>query len=495
MAALQILRHVRNYATAGVVSGIVGLLAFPLMTRNLPVDDYGILGLVTASATLAVAFGKLGIQHAIVRFYAGARHSDDAAKSLLAFHSTVFVLLGCLSLLTAIVWIISGTFIVPRFIENPNLPGSFAILSLMIILRMIGSANWNLLRARQESHAVGMGTILARCSYIVMLLILLVSDNYVLHAVLAVMVVAELVGALWAVNAYRPWFSFSLASFSTGTAGQLLRFGMPLMVLEALSVVLRLVDRYMIGSTLGAGPLGLYAASYNLCGYIELVITASLAAAVRPMLSDIWAREGSVATRPFLEQGLHFYLIIGIPFLAIFNLVAPELLQFLAGSRYEAGASIIPWISTTVFLDGSLIFLSAGMYLLGSTNTLVKWGLISGAVNLVGNYLVIPLYGIVGAACITLLAYSVFAAGIAGNAMRLLHFGVSWRRPLIMLLLSLAITLPLVGLDTGEPLYNLLLRGAIATLLLFFAVCAVDQQVRIWLHGHLSRITARFRQR
>lgn len=487
MPTTSILGHVRNYATAGVVSAIVGVISFPIMTRNLSVDDYGIIGLITASATLAVAFGKLGLQHAIVRFYAEAM-LNKRGHTLLAFNSTVFALFGVLSLITLIVWILAGTFVIPRFIENPELPVYFWIVALFIVLRMIGSVTWNMLRARQLSAAVSFSTIIGRCSYLFLLLLLLASGYFNLYFLLLAFVLAELAAVLYATGAYRAFFSFRLAEFSSPLTIRLLHFGLPLMILESLSLILRLIDRYMIGSVLGEKDLGLYSASYTLSSYVEVVITASLAAAIRPMYTHIWESEGADATRQFLSQSLHIYLMIGIPFTAVFILAAPDLLVFLASERYGSGASIIPYIATIILLDGALIFLSAGMYFLGSTNTLLFWGVVAGIVNCTGNYFVIPQFGIEGAAIVTLCAFLVFCTGFLNSSLRLFMFDISWKKPLIMLILSILAYIVFNRTFVDDFLFNMILKGAFATISLLFVLLLIDAQVRNWFQTRITSL-------
>lgn len=491
MPNTSILGHVRNYASAGVVSALVGVLSFPILTRNLSVDDYGIIGLITASTTLAVAFGKLGIQHAIVRFYAEAMY-NNRGSNLLSFHTTVITLFSILSLITFTAWIIAGSWVVPRFIEHPNIATYFLIVSLFIVLRMIGSVTWNMLRARQHSADVSRSTITGRLTYLVLLLLLMVTGYINLYWLLVIFVLAELAAVIYATQKYKAYFSFSMPEYSAPLSSRLIRFGLPLMVLESLSLILRLIDRYMIGSVLGERDLGLYAASYNLSSYVEIVITASLAAAIRPMYTQIWEADGTEATRRFLSQSLHIYLMIGIPFTVIFIMLAPDLLVFLASDRYGSGVSIIPYIATVILFDGALIFLSAGMYFLGSTNTLLVWGVVAGIVNATGNFFVIPRFGIEGAAAVTMFAFFIFCGGLINNSLRLLYFHISWRKPLLMVVFSLAAYAVFNRAFVDALLPNMVIKGALASGTLLMVLVLIDKEVRLWLSNAGSQLLSRF---
>ena len=55
----------------------------------------------------------------------------------------------------------------------------------------------------------------------------------------------------------------------------MLRYGVPMMLGWELSgIVLSLGDRYVVQALLGSGPLGNYAAAYNLCQQAEAVLSA-----------------------------------------------------------------------------------------------------------------------------------------------------------------------------------------------------------------------------
>ena len=67
--------HYLRYSTGNVLVILAGLVSFPILTRLLDNTQYGILNYYDSWVLMAVAFGKLGAQHAIMRFYP---HGGDA---------------------------------------------------------------------------------------------------------------------------------------------------------------------------------------------------------------------------------------------------------------------------------------------------------------------------------------------------------------------------------------------------------------------------------
>ena len=107
MPASGALKHIRNYASAGMLIAVASFVTFPLLTRALTVGEYGVLGLITASLTFFIAVGKLGLQHAVIRFYAQIKNTN-LKFSLEQMNSTVFMLFTVFAIATTALWLLVG---------------------------------------------------------------------------------------------------------------------------------------------------------------------------------------------------------------------------------------------------------------------------------------------------------------------------------------------------------------------------------------------------
>lgn len=477
----SLLTHLKNYGSASAVSAVVGLITFPFLARNLDVGSYGLLGLITMSATMLVAFGKLGLQHAILRFYPRAEQNSDE-MDLARLHATAYVLLAVLMVGSLFAWLIAGWVVVPQWLDNSAIPGYFSILAVFILLRMVASVTGNMLRAKEHSRTLGNSVIAARLIYLVLLLLAGLLFGVSVTAVLVITVVAEIVSVVICLHAYRPFMQFDRTKFSPRLSGTLLAFGLPLMLMEAVYVLVRLMDRYMIGSMLGEFELGQYAASASLVTYTEMLVIGTVATAIKPRYNRMWESSGRALTTGFLQRGASFYISVGIPLLGLFLLIAPDVLVFLAGTRYQAGARVIPYFALAVFVDGLMVFLLAGIHLQGRTRLFLYWGVVAALMNFVGNFLLIPVLGISGAALVSLFAYLFFVGGLWWSASRWLSVALPWRRMFVISLLTLCVVF-LVGLfpwsfDRG--FYSGLLRTALALPLLMVIVLVCDRELRKW---------------
>ena len=489
MAALRMVHHLRNYASAGMLSAVVGLISFPIMTRNLSVADYGIVGLISSSITLFLAVGKLGMQHSVIRFFAQINNARSEF-TLAQLNSTVsMVFLWLASAITGL-FLLMGFQVLPRFLQYENISSLFLLASAIVFVRLLGSGIMNFLRAQQRSADVAMAQSLARFLNLTLIVAVLLAATLDPHTVVACLFVAELAGVCFAAWQYRADFYFRGSDVSYGLAKVMLAYGAPLMILESLSLVLRLSDRYLIEAMLGVDELGQYSASYNLTAYLDIIILAALLQAMRPAYMQLWEASGAPQTVEFLSRGFKWYIVLGIPLIVMFSITSPYLLSFLAGPKYAVGTVIIPYVALSFWLEGAMIFLGAGIYIFKNTKVLMFSSLVATVINLGLNILLIPQFGITGAAAVTVFSYAVFVGAVTFLAFRHVSFSVALRAPVIVSVASILVFAALHWVDFGSDTFNFLAKGIIGTFVLTAVIWSLEPELRQWIMGLPTRIKA-----
>lgn len=490
MAAAGIVRHLRNYASAGILSAVVGLVSFPILTRSLSVAEYGIVGLITSSLTLFIAIGKLGVQHAVIRFFAQVKNANiDFTVGQL--NSTVSLVFFCFACMTTVLWLVTGIFILPNVLQYENISSLFILASVIVFVRLLGSGAMNFLRAQQRSADVAIAQSLARFLNLCLVISVLLLSTLDPITVVSCLLVAEVLGVSYAVYQYMPDFQFNKSDVSGRLVKALLVYGLPLMILESLGLVLRLSDRYLIESILGVTELGQYSASYNFASYIDIIILASLMQAVKPAYMQMWEQDGKEKTQAFLSKGFHLYLMLGVPFIVMFSITSPHLLSFLAGDKYSPGTIIIPFVAFSFLLEGAVQFLAAGLYIYKNTKILMIWSLITTVVNLGLNLLFIPRFGIAGAAVVTVISYTVFMVGVSTLGFRHVKFPITMRTPALMFLASVLVFIVLNPVDIGTDALNFLVKGFAGTTVLLLFMWLIDSAVRQWISERMARLSRR----
>lgn len=487
MAAVGIIRHLKNYASAGVVTAMVGLLTFPILTRNLSVAEYGIVGLITSSVTLFVAVGKLGVQHAVIRFFSQIKHAN-IGFSVAQMNSTVCAVFVLLASVTTVIWLLSGFFILPQFLQYENISFLFLLASGIVFVRLIGSAVMNFLRAQQRSGSVALAMSLSKFLNLSLIVMVLFGATLNPVTVITCLLIAEFCSIAYAFWQYRADFHFAGNDVSSKLAGAMLTYGLPLMILESLGLVLRLSDRYLIEAMLGVSSLGQYSASYNLTAYLDLIVLAALLQAVKPAYMNMWESEGEAKTKAFLSRGFYLYMVIGIPFVTMFAVTSPYLLAFLSGPKYSPGTVVIPYVALSFWMEGAMHFLAAGLFIFKHTKVMMFWSLIATCLNLALNIVLIPRFGISGAAMVTVISYAVFLGGVGSLGFRYVSFGISLRKPLLISFASFFVYVLAGFFEWQSDMVNFLFKGSLGTVILAAFIWAIVPELRLFVSQRIAKL-------
>jgi O-antigen/teichoic acid export membrane protein len=456
-----------HFFTGSVLSLMLGLISLPILTRFLTVEEYGIMGLVSTYLLIAVALAKAGLSDGIIRYY---KPYEDTSERRDIFASTVAVRGLLFSSVAVVLYLASLPFMLKLLkLDNVYLV-CFMIMSVYLFVRPLNIIILNILRITERTIFFNLINLIGRAVSIglaLSLLLYFVENFYGYFIGLAsaeFLVFAALL--YWFLKNYR----VSFGHVSRELTVKLVKFGIPLLITEMSYLLLSYADRYMIAAYRGAGELGLYSVGYNLASYIGDLIMFSLSYAVIPIYVGIYQKDGRAETEEFLTKCLNYLVAAVIPMFFIYTAISKDLFITLASIKYEQAAIFSPIILAGSLLLGLNNILNAGLYLQKKTTTILTIMLSSLAVNILLNALLLPTYGITGAAIATLAAcatgtlltvvmsfrhikvgvslytityYSIFSF-IAYFGLMLIDLGSSWSNLFLKLVLSVIIFVPVI---------------------------------------------------
>lgn len=198
---------------------------------------------------------------------------------------------------------------------------------------------------------------------------------------------------------------FSAWRFESELAKTIWHDSWPLMLSSAAGFIYLRIDQVMIGKLMGESAVGIYAAGVKITEifyFIPGIICTSLFPAI------INARKTDRGI--YRRRLINFYYLLG--FLALLMavpiaLLAKPIINILFGAQYLAAAPILQiyiWSSLGLFIGSGV-----GSYLTAENKTKIIFGInfLAMLINIALNLILIPKYGLVGAAWATLVAYSI----------------------------------------------------------------------------------------
>jgi O-antigen/teichoic acid export membrane protein len=486
-----------HYGVSSVLTMMAGLITFPILTRIFSVADYGLMNLVSATLTVAVAFGKVGIQHSIIRYESEIR-AGKGRFTLHQLYSTTLLGMLVTGLIAALV-IGGGAQIVPDgWLSDPRLRGLFAIAAMLVVIQVTDSVLVNVLRAEQETTTLMKYQVLKKYAGIAIILGTLFFVARSLKGFYAASVVSE--GLAVAMLAYILFFrgrrpSPTPAQFSKPMYLELLKFGIPMMIgYEVSGIVLSVGDRYVIDAKIGPEQLGLYSAAYNLCSYVQAAFIASVSQAVIPIYMRLWDQKGRDETSRFIDQSLRSYTILAAPLVAGLAVVGPELLTSLASNKYASASSVLAWVIAGMVVDNTNGIVGAGLFIHRKTRVIMVIVIATALLNIALNLVLVPRIGILGAAIATLISYAANSLTMAIAGRRLLPVKIPWLTILRAAGAALVMYFALRNLLPGHHLVTVAVRGALGVPIYGLIMAAIDPDARALVRKGLERIRRRGKQ-
>jgi len=178
---------------------------------------------------------------------------------------------------------------------------------------------------------------------------------------------------------------------------KILRYSIPLGFAAMVGVIANTIDQFLVGGYLNALALGVYNAAVVMSGALSLVLFTPLVTALLPEFSARVDNESEIASG--LRLAIRFVILATLPSSFILAGVSGQALEIFAGNRvYLSGITALQ-ILCLLFVIGSIqgVFTSL-LQALGRTLLIMIIGLLSVLTVTVISVLLIPIYGITGAA-------------------------------------------------------------------------------------------------
>ncbi len=468
--------HVSRYSLAGLAGTFAGLISFPILTRMLSVSDYGLLSLVITTIYFIAAFGKSGLQFSIVRYYSDAK-TGKGKWDLSTYYSTiVYGMLGIgftvMLLWALVVYVLPGT-----IWGEPKLKHLLLLTAILVFAEVSLSMLTGFMQARQQSGWLSIFRVVERYGILLTIVFTLYFISRSLESVFIARMIAQI--SVISILAYYVMRKVQLSrnSFSPEMMKTMLLYGVPLLGNELVYIILSLGDRYVINWLSGSESLGIYAAAYNLCEYVKFMMVDSVFQAIRPMYFKLWAEEGADATKVFVEKSLYFYLMLCFPIIAGVAVLGPDLLTLITSGKYSEGAIVIPYVIAGLMIYGMHSMLGAGIFI--KKSSAMMWITLSAAIlNIALNILLIPQFGIEGAAQATLISYVFMTLIETFFARKYLIVSFPFLAALKFILLSLVMYYVLDQIEMDSMLVTMAIQVIVGGVLYGLLLFITDKKAR-----------------
>jgi len=402
------------YTAASILSKLIAVALLPLYTRYLTPADYGAAEVMFAAVVAVSIVIRLGVIEALLRFYYKTDEVPD--KVVATSFSTLFwagtvVALALLPFAGPISDLLLGK-------PEPELAriaiGGLWVLTLSEYLLTI-------FRLDERSKAFFVVTVASVLVTIPVTVVLVVFLDMAAEGLLLGSFGTGVVFVLGLIVYH--WKRLSLIP-DLPLLRRMMRFGLPTMPAELSLYSLSFVDRIIIARTLGLAEAGLYSLAIKVSQSVN-VLVRGFQLAFPPLAYSIV--DDDDARRAYSAVVTWFVVVMAVVITAIW-LVAPWIVRVFAAPEYFEAYKAVGPVAAGTALYAIYMVLLVVLGRTGRTEFNFPATLAGVASNIGLNLLLVPVWGIVGAAVSLVISYSIVLVLMYIFTQRLFPVPYEWLR-------------------------------------------------------------------
>lgn len=385
------------YGFGQIIAKIVPLIMLPIVTR-LMTDSYymGINDIMTVAVSFVSQICILGMYDAMFRMFFD-REDLEYRKSICS-NALISVLI--VSIIIAFILVILKQSFSKLFFSESGLELLIVVCAIDVLtvsLKSIVSAPTRMQNKKKVFLIIN--TLAPLIGYSVSIP-MLINGEYLLALPLGSMISSIITFIIFTILNFK-WFEFKL--YDQKIVKELLIIGIPLMPTFVIYWIFSSFDRVMISKMLGNSSVGIYAIGSKLASVSQLIY-AAFSGGWSYFAFSTMKEENQVDT---ISKVFEYLALISFTSFILISPFSKYIFDIIFTGDYVKGYETFPYL----FLSPLILMLFqtiSSQFLVIKKSFYVTLTLILGAIlNILLNYILIPIYNIKGAAISTLIGYFV----------------------------------------------------------------------------------------
>lgn len=381
-----------NWLAFEKVLKLVGSLIVSIMlARHLGPEGYGLLNYSIAFVAIFMTFSKLGMNQIIVRDLIRRPESKDAILG------TVFLMKLFMSVIFFPTILIGSTYF---HVGDSTVNLLVVIIAFGIFFNVIDTFDV-FYQSELQSKYIVQARSFSFVTFSLLRVLLVMMDSPIIYFALAVTLeifLASLIIFLTFIRKYGFRFDWK---FDSSVFRSLIKDGWPLILTSALVMIHTRVDQVMIGQLLYNTDVGLYSTAI-MVSEAWLILPGVLIQTLMPYFTKL-RESNQIIYEQRLSQLYSLMFWFGVLFSLFVFFFTEEIVTLLFGSEYALSAyplSIVVW--TGIFISQAM---ARSIWMISENLQIYRLinNLIAVPINILLNLILIPKYGISGAATASLI--------------------------------------------------------------------------------------------
>jgi len=420
------------YTIGNILPQAAGFLLLPVYTAYLSPEDYGIVSSMQVLSSILQILFTLGIERSIYRLYFDYRSDLEIRDYLGTITISLFVISSFALALTFIfrnvigrvyksidfypfyLYSILGMYfsifsIIPKiYLQLKEKAGNFVILSILQFVLNTCLVLWFIIKKKAGAAGMLSGGMYAN---IFMLPIFIYYSNRIMNLK----------------------FKWTILANS-------LSFSIPMIPSLLSAWVLNLSNRIFIERYFSLHDVGIFSLGSKIVQLI-LVFSSAFSQAFNPVFYRLANSNDQMSSKKKLSQYCTLYVLVLLFISFLVSFFSKEVIVLFLNKNYGDAYKIVPILTLGYFFSQASGLFNLMVYQEKKASLITIVILISAAINILINYILIPRYGSYGAAFATFFSFLMMFLFSYLVATKCYFIQLNWRMIILCLLISIIITI------------------------------------------------------
>ena len=402
--------HIKEVLSGSVIAFTFRMASYVLgygfaliVSRHYGTRGMGIYSLSLSLLMILEMLGTLGMKTSILRYagqYASGTGNETKLKGL---YRTVLGLVLPVSLALSVLLFLFSPQIAHSFFHHEALAPAFRITSFIAPFYCVDSLNMELIRGLRN---IKLSEFLRNINKSFLSIAFLFAVRAVTsgpYVPLIAFSLGTLVGSV---------FSFFLASKRTGLfsgasasllgKGELIRTSLPMMITGFSFLIMGKIDTVMIAAMGSVEEVGIYSIALRLAATTSFIL-ASINAIAAPKFAELYWAKNYKDLHRVVRFSSRIIFFFSFPLLLVMTLF-PGFMMGLFGRDFTAGKTSLVFLTVGQFINAASGSVGNLLNMTGGQKVFRNIVLTAAVMNVLLNYLLIPVFGITGAAMATMIS-------------------------------------------------------------------------------------------
>ncbi|MCS3922227.1 O-antigen/teichoic acid export membrane protein [Methanococcus voltae PS] len=437
-----------------VLAGPIGYGVRMLYANYLPKTEVGLFYAMLDLLSILAVFRGLGVSYSLSVFIPKFKAKNDY-KSIKSSVNFVFLFQTAFMLLMVALLLLLSPYVVNNYLNSTgqytsNLLIAFDAFMIMVVGYFFFDGLLTIIRNiltgfQKQKYLATIIPSNITSIFLISVILLILGVNNVFVPVIAYSIVPILLiiiyGYLIFKKVYPEYFS-TKSKISKDLSSQLLKFGVPLTLNSATSVILTCIDGVFLTIFTGLIAVAEYRNVATPTVTLLNMAVGSISVVLLPIISELWTLGKLKELNYAITNVFKYLMAMTLPLIIFLSYYTSEFITVFFNSSYLPVADAVRVLmASTLFSSVNAICFTILMGV-GKPQIVTKFLYIGVLVNVILNFLLVPPFGSLGASITTLISYMIIQVLIGKYIKKNMKLEIKYKESFKLIIIGLLSLIP-----------------------------------------------------